>query len=471
MEEPTDGVASGWEPCATTRIELRWVACPRCHAENVEAFRFCSLCGYARRWRGTEAGLGQESGAFPDEIPIEEAAIQERFRALQERFQQAKGREKVKDRHLSALEDFLWRLQRPGGLASANPRDVIDYLIHCDLVGNGRTIIHDTECKNVGSTSNDDCSCASRLSFATVRSYMFALRSAFTNAGRVGNYDAATGSGNPTQSQQVDLFIGWLKEEQCKAGVTSKKAPPLLLDKLRRMCKLLDAVAHNSGASQYARLAAARDKAWYTVAFHSAVRNGQLGSTLLTRTAYRDAEKSAIFLNYCWGKNLRDGSVDLICLQRLPVGQDGTAPLICPVASIEEWVAAARRVGWPMSVSGGYLFADIDTKTLEAVPGPANNTAQAARFVKQLKEWDMYDGETLHGTRSGATASVQMAGADEATAQALGNWKTAGFAEHYGSRHLMETASGKSMSNITAREYRELSNAPTDRDRQRALAL
>ena len=374
-----------------------------------------------------------------------------------------KGREKVKNKHLAGFEEFVLRTGHCGGLQTSTPRDIVHYLIHCDLKGAGRAIVHRPVCEFIGSDSNTLCVCPSRLSWQTVRSYKLALKSAFDQIGMCGDFDVHTNLGNPAQSSEVDLYVQWIREEQLQAGVTAKRSTPLLSDKLTKLCRYLHSRATGLAFPPIERLEARRDLAWYTLAFHSAVRNGQLGKTLLARVSYADTSHNALLLNYCWGKTLRDGSTHVVRVPRLP-----DEPIICPVFAVESWVAAARKHGWPMI--DGFLFPNIERTGL-FVTGHGDNAAQNIRLVRQLKQCGIFGGESLHGTRSGSTATFRMEGQSEAAVQTGVGWKDRKWVEHYGGAALIEAVAGKSIADISPIEYRDLNERSANPSSRAAYAL
>jgi hypothetical protein len=157
---------------------------------------------------------------------------------------------------------------------------------------------------------------------------------------------------------------------------------------------------------------------------------------------YADLQRSALFLNFHWGKTLRDGSKHLVRVER---GAPGSAA--CPVIAVSNWVAAARQAGWVLD--GGYLFSPIDALDAARGEGPGAQAEANARFVGYLQRWSMWAGETLHGLRGGGAVAHVFSVADQLTraaamreTQARVGWAGSGMMEHYTAMELMQVAAG-----------------------------
>ena len=154
-------------------------------------------------------------------------------------------------------------------------------MVYRDLTGQGRTVVHDVECDYIGSTSTTHCDCPRRMSYESVRTLRHTIKGAYEKWGRKGAYITDAATGNPADSGLAEQYVAWVREEQVRANVSQKQAMPVLTDKLMDICKRLSHVVSAPRCTVYDRLVARRDCAWYTLAQNSAVRNGQIGATLL----------------------------------------------------------------------------------------------------------------------------------------------------------------------------------------------
>lgn len=115
-------------------------------------------------------------------------------------------------------------------LFSGTPKDVCRFLAWKD--SRGKTQVHATSCPNLGKHNVPDCGCPTRLSFATVDSYIGKLRAVFKDAGREATGKALFALGNPAAPTAVQNYLKAFSSEQLQASVTPKHASPLFLSKL-----------------------------------------------------------------------------------------------------------------------------------------------------------------------------------------------------------------------------------------------
>lgn len=390
------------------------LACPACQAGNKGNFRFCSFCGYARK---------RSQLTTTQQPPVDISAISLRLAQLRATHA-AKKQSKLKDRELLAFEGFLRATGEGRTLHDANPLDVLHFLIWRDITGGGHTLVHRLDCYLVATTTMNVCSCPRRLSHESVRKIRSVLASALSNVvGRTEIWSPAAQSGNPAEAPEVKAYVGWIHEEQARAGVSSIQATPLLEDKLRLICDKLRVLASDPFASPFQRLEARRELAWYLLAWHSSIRNGQIASTFLA-TVIRTPDGRLLF-NWTWGKTVRDAARGPVPVTPWPHDVS-----LCPVVAILNWVAAARAAGWAMT--GGYLFpplrrprkSDARDAPVTMIPGqPGDPEAMNAQLRSRLTQWSTFAGETLNGTRSGGALRLRMAGASAASVDAHVGWK------------------------------------------------
>ena len=450
-----------WEACAVLSRGVTMVACPACHLSNMSDFRFCSVCGYERK---------RTAPATQDPTGVDLPAINARLQALRSKHL-AKKQSRLKEKELIAFEGFLRAAGTGRTLQDAIPLDVLQFLVWRDLMGTGQTVVHSLDCEAVASASHHACGCPRRLSYESVRKIKSVLAAAFSKTvGRSEPWSASTNTGNPVEAPEVQAYVAWIHEEQAKAGVGTTQATPLLIDKLRVLCTHLRALASDPLATPFHRLEARRELAWYLLAWHSSIRNGQIGGTFI-HSVIRTSDGRLLF-NWTWGKTVRDRARGPVAVS--PYTADSA---LCPVKAIHNWVAAARAGGWAMT--GGYLFPVIrkprasealqaPLRMLEGQPGDAE--AMNLRLRARLKQWSTYEGETLNGTRSGGALHLKMQGASASAVDAHVGWTPAAvpgdasrMQEHYtGESRVCGTVGGRSegAQDVTPTQYREWNSLP-----------
>ena len=305
------------------------------------------------------------------------------------------------------------------------------------------------------------CACPTRMKAQSLRQANFALRSALAEQWEMGleTYCPATFSGNPAKSARVDRYLDAVEAEQIEAGVVVAKPVILSRHKLRQLSIHMAAEARDPAVTMVARFSLVQCRAWFLMSHQSTNRHTQIGSSKVTNMAYDTPARGRIFCGYNWGKCLRDGSEHLSCLQACPAD-----PPLDAVAAITEYVALARTLGWDMSQ--GFLFSPIDASSGARLPGPGVPAPIAARFVAYLKRWELYDGETLRGTRGGGAVAALLADgeADEpAAVQERAGWSAASgdkMFQRYTAAACIATAAGAPLSAVTSAEYERLNAGP-----------
>ena len=145
--------------------------------------------------------------AMDGEVAVDDGAIQARREQLFS-IVDGKAHEKSKDKEIVAFAAFL----RSRTLASkrkrsefeAAPEDVVDFLVHRCLTGDGRTMVHVPGCVIRGT---GDCGCPMRMGQSAVCALASKLRTRLYELGCVGQWSASVFGGNPGDSALVHKYV------------------------------------------------------------------------------------------------------------------------------------------------------------------------------------------------------------------------------------------------------------------------
>ncbi|KAI8490886.1 hypothetical protein Bbelb_313050 [Branchiostoma belcheri] len=278
-------------------------------------------------------------------------------------------------------------------IQTATPADVIKFLIYKD--GQGKTTVHDTGCKR---TEQEACGCPKRLAFKTVDSYIGKLRAIFNERGRGGDWDERLGLGNPAASQDVRKYLKAVTAEQLQRGLTPRQARPVFLPKILAVCQYIGkAIEEERSGTKLFILA--RDRAIFKALFFAGDRVADLMKSRTDEVGRLPS--GALLFNHVWGKTLRDGRANLFTLE--PTGD----PDSCPVVAIDKYVQMATWLS--IDLTGGFLFRSTSREG-HVVENPPSTSALDNAFKRYLEKMGQYEGETLHGCRSGCAISLHMAG-------------------------------------------------------------
>ena len=390
----------------------------------------------------------------------------------------------LKDKTLRRFVAFHADLRPPVAPGAFTDIHVRDFLVSCEITG-GRTPVHVLGCPNTPGLEGPlaaamrigvshsiksirgqppaHCACPRRMAYGSIRSLMFALRSAMSvewGLGTVG-YDVISGAGNPANSVRVDGYLLQLQEEQVQRGVTVKKPVLIVLQKMRTLsCELSRELHYNDSLSLHERVLLAQDRC-RLLAAHGSNRHQQIAETLVAKLCYATAARSAVLAGYSWGKCLREGSTHISRFERL----SDDLPLCVPRA-FEEYFSFARLLGWDMST--GYVFSPVVVAAVGSSRGEGAASVEhlAKRFVGYLKRWNLYEGETLRGTRGGgAVIALTTEGLAPAAVKARAGWSLKGkgrsnMLELYAAPSLVAAVAGVPVNTLTPEEYKAIDEGP-----------
>ena len=315
---------------------------------------------------------------------------------------------------------------RRGGIMGAIPEDVIDYLVHRDLSGGGRTIVHNPDCLTRSPTG--DCGCPTRLAAETLRGIASKIRTRFYELGYAGPWDGLAASGNPADSKAVDNLLLSVAEEQAQAGcfVESARMKAMLPQKLEIfITKIMEEAEAAFGKALYTEyVRRLQDSAWFAVQFRSLNRGGELSDLRTEQTIFGPNDSCLVF-QFTFSKVLRDGSSHEFAVQQ----REGDPT--CPVRAMRCYVTMSTRLlNWDWSLPGAKVFADFDSVGARQAFGVTAG-AMRKRFRAYLQRFNMDENESLHGLRAGGALSMALNGRSLAEIMLQGFWKSPSTAQHY----------------------------------------
>jgi len=214
-------------------------------------------------------------------------------------YDRATNYSKQKDSLKKELESFLTAL--PGSVTSSTvtPRDICRFLIYKDKFG--KTQVHRNGCEYIGQKGKHECGCPVRLSYKTVDSYIGKLRAIFHSVGREGEWDKRLCLGNPAADKSVKDYLRLVTAEQLQARITPKQASTFFVDKLSQLCLYLEEKIRKA-EGPIDRFIAARDQAYFKMAFFSGDRPADLGHVKVPEIL-RFPNDDGLLFNHILGEN------------------------------------------------------------------------------------------------------------------------------------------------------------------------
>jgi hypothetical protein len=336
------------------------------------------------------------------------------------------GHARKKCKEFLELELFLHSRQstclQKASVLQATPDDIVDFLIHRDLLGNGRTVVHAVIC--LSRPMDGSCGCPIRLAAESVRGVASQLRTRFFEIGCGGAWVAESCSGNPVASKKVDHYVKAIREEQARAGCQVTMArhramlPMKLASLISAMAKEADRLLR-SDTSKY--LQTMQDMAWLCIQFRAINRGADIASLKVGNTLL-GPNASCLVLQFTFSKTMRDGSSHEFAVAARP--GDPT----CPVRRFMNYVNMTKRLRhWTWKDYGAFVFQDLTSETPKAVTA----AAMAKRLKKHLIAHDLDDNEILHGLRAGGALAMALEGKSLKDIMAQGFWASPSTALRY----------------------------------------
>ncbi len=316
------------------------------------------------------------------------------------------------------LESYLWSLAERKTLKTANPNDIISFLIWRDKFG--KTVLHTQNC---GQPSGAvlSCQCLKVLSAGTVDNNIGKLRAIFKDMGRGVAWNDDLQTGNPAAHHTVNRYKSLVLEEQTIARTFPFQAIPIFLDKLKLLCTHLRSMVQTPLIKPSQRYILARDLAFFSVDFFSGDRASDLGR-VKSSDILVSADGKGVIVNQVFGKTLRGNGKNVFGLKCIPNSS------FCPVTNIRYYVALAKKMS--ICLSPGYLFRVTDQHG-NIKEDPFTGSAVANRLRKHLQDLNIDDGETMHSFRGGCSITLALLGTScDDVAKHVG-WKSSEMTSHY----------------------------------------
>lgn len=402
--------------------------CPDCigtYGDTLFA-RKCVCCGNP---------LAQPAGPNTGTVNIDLERIHNRIEEL-DTLLQARSYAKQKRSLEAELDRFLCNLSPAKNVSNATPEHIRMFLIHKETCG--RTKLHNASCSFRGIPGKSVCDCPVTMSSKSVDSLIGKIRAIFRDAGRTGEWNPATSTGNPASAQLLKRHVKCVIAEQTTAEVVHKQAVPLMFDKLSRLCRHLSYKCYVEQV-QTAKVLYARDCAYFSLLSHSGGRGGDLG--LLTSSRIFDMpESQGMLISQIEGKTVNIDNPNNIILM---LSKD---PDICPVVHLSTYFKTAARAG--VNLHSGYLFRVRDPKTKLISDKPVTSGVMTDRLRTHLKAIDSYAGETAHSGRRGCAIALRMLGLADCSINSHIGWGSTAMLDHYA--RLGSSASQSGAANMLA---------------------
>ena len=358
-----------------------------------------------------------EEIAPPPLVDTDTERVKQRMESL-EKFHSEKPYQRQKSSLQKQLESFLWSLPEHKSLKTATPNDVISFLIWRDKFG--KTVVHSANCPgSIDKTHN--CNCPKNLAAGTIDNNIGKLRSIFQENGRGTFWNDDFQIGNPASHHSVKKYQALVLEEQTIARTFPSQAIPIFLDKLSKLCSYLREliVAPNKKPSE--RYILARDLAFFSADFFSGDRGSDLGR-VRSSDVLSLPDGKGFLINQVFGKTLRGNGANVFGLKQIPKSP------FCPVTNIQYYLALSKKMD--IDLQFGFLFRVTDRQG-NISDAPFTGSAVANRLRKHLKDKGIFDGETVHGFRSGCSITLSLLGASYTDVARHVGWKSVEMALHY----------------------------------------
>ena len=362
--------------------------------------------------------------------PANDDAIAQRKAAVMQAFAH-KTHEKSKSKELDAFSSFLrsrpTEALRRASVFEAIPADVVDFLVHRDLTGNGRTIVHRPDCND---RDTPGCGCPARMAQSGVHTLLSKVKTRLYELGCSGEWDSRSGTGNPADSSVVQKYLIAIKEEQGRAGCTavSARQRAMLPQKLQRLVESMRDQAYAAYAKDKVKwVSILQDIAWITVQFRSLNRGAEL-SFLRTDMTIIGPNDSCVVFQVTFSKVIRGDSTREFGCAEIP--GDPT----CPVRAFKQYVEETNKLfRWAWDKGSYWVFPYIGMRG-DRLADNVTASAMAQRFNKYLKVLDPEESEqheSLHGLRAGGALDMAREGKVLKEVMLQGFWRSPKTALRY----------------------------------------
>lgn len=386
------------------------ISCAGCAAQNDIDFKFCKMCGEPRE---------NNNGRHHDRKEILEK-IDNRISTLNSILDSA-SYSKQKCNLRSEIGKFFFLLDDRKNLSNATPEDIRKFLIYKEK--GGKTQLHSGNCRFLEKHGLQACNCPRTLAYKSVDSLLGKIRALFRDEGRSGEWNQMLLTGNPAASHLLKRHVQAVSQEQASASISPKQAPPLMFDKLGKLCRHLSyrVSVEKDSTTRYLY---ARDLAYFSLLCHSGSRGGDLG--LLTANKMFELPDSEGFM-----VSQTVGKVATIDNPRNFIVLPSKDNDICPIKNFKVYVGVSKDQG--VMLKDGYVFRTKDKLSKEITNQPVSSSGMTERLKLHLKALRLYEGETSHSSRRGCAITLRMLGVDDDGINKHIGWGSGKMVDHYAS--------------------------------------
>lgn len=399
--------------------------CKACGKHNDIDFVFCKSCGTPRNIASDVKKSARDSNNQNSMIDH----INSRIKKLDDLLQTSNYSKQKCSLEKEFLE-FLKEIDQEKDLMTVIPEDIRKFLIFKE--GNGRTQLHNEECRFRGMTGVKECGCPKTLAAKSVDSLLGKIRAILRDIGRSGEWNPMLLTGNPASSIVLKKHLQAVSLEQSNSEVGKKQAVPMMFDKLGRLCRHLSYAisVQNDPISKYLL---ARDRAYFAMICHSGGRGGDLG-LLSSNRLFEMSNSNGVLISQVLGKVVSINNPNNFIL--LP-SKDSD---ICPVSHLRSYMSIANDA--QVDLKSGCLFRVQDKKTKTITNRPVTSTCMTDRLKMHLKAINLYEGETSHSSRRGCSITLKLLGVpDDDICKHIG-WNSNAMLNHYAVEGRILNSSG-----------------------------
>lgn len=231
---------------------------------------------------------------------------------------------------------------------------------------------------------------------STLETTVAHLSTRFSEIGRRGMWDPATGAGNPCLSMEIRTYKGGFANMMQQVGFRSRAVPPLAREKVQELVNSLvdqaEILAVVGGAPWHAEALLRRDAAMFALLWETHRRPAEVGSLDLAS------------VNRTGGAFAAQAGVSKMCRPSLgsrtprPIEVRGPeGEVLCSL--LGSYHSCLERHGQPL---GRFLFSPLrrDGSALDTTKG-LSAAAMTHRMVSHLKRLQIYEGESVYSLKRG----------------------------------------------------------------------
>jgi len=137
----------------------------------------------------------------------------------------------------------------------------------------------------------------------------------------------------------------------------------------------------------------------------------------------RFPDDRGLLFNYVYGRTLKSGTEHVFGVLR---SEDA---VMCPVTALDRYVYGAAILGFHLAGHGRYLFPPCRDGSV--CVGPLKSAQLNADLQYWLTMCRIFDGETMHGIRSGGSIEKSLSGKSLHSVMQLAYWKSPKMAKYY----------------------------------------